>query len=71
MQGARLSISLRDDLFGTSDPAEYIASQVPDGRAIIYPSGGHVWVGHDADLWSEIRAFLEPLAADAVAAVQP
>ena len=66
-----LTVSLKDDLFGTSDPAEYIAAQVPDGRAIIYPTGGHVWVGRDADLWSEIRAFLEPLTGDAVVAAQP
>ena len=53
-----LTLSLKDDLFGTSDPAEYIAAQVPDGRAIIYPTGGHVWVGRDAEVWGAIAEFL-------------
>lgn len=53
-----LTVSLRDDLFGTSDPAEYIAAEVPDGRAIVYDTGGHVWVAHDAELWNAIADFL-------------
>jgi 2-hydroxy-6-oxonona-2,4-dienedioate hydrolase len=62
-----LTLSLKDDMFGTSDPAEYIAAGVPNGRAIIYPTGGHVWVGHDEEIWREIRTFLRPLAGDALA----
>jgi len=54
-----LTLSVRDDMFGTTDPAEYIAAEVADGRAVIYQSGGHVWVGHDEELWREIASFLE------------
>ncbi len=58
-----LTISLRDDTFGTAAPAEYIAANVPDGRAILYPTGGHVWVGHQDEIWREIEAFLTASAA--------
>ena len=66
-----LTVSLKDDMFGTSDPAEYIAATVPDGRAIIYPTGGHVWVGHDEEIWREVKAFLAPLGQDALAQIGP
>jgi pimeloyl-ACP methyl ester carboxylesterase len=52
-----LTVSVRDDLFGTAAPAEYIAAKVADGRSVIYPTGGHVWVGHQQELWSEINSF--------------
>lgn len=58
-----LTVSMQDDLFGTYDPAKYIAATVPDGRAVTYPTGGHVWVGHDADVWREIAAFLASVKA--------
>lgn len=58
-----LTLSARDDLFGTAAPAEYIAKNVPNGRSIIYPTGGHVWVGHQEEVWREIRAFLDQVAA--------
>jgi pimeloyl-ACP methyl ester carboxylesterase len=56
-----LTISAEDDLFGTAAAARYIAAEVPDGRAVIYPEGGHVLVGHDAEANREIAAFIEGL----------
>lgn len=53
-----LAISLEDDLFGTADAARHIAATVQDARLVIYPSGGHVWIGHDAEVFEEIDAFL-------------
>jgi 2-hydroxy-6-oxonona-2,4-dienedioate hydrolase len=53
-----LVISLADDLFGTFDGARYTAEHVPRARFIGYPSGGHVWVGHQQEVMSEIAAFL-------------
>jgi 2-hydroxy-6-oxonona-2,4-dienedioate hydrolase len=53
-----LVISLADDLFGTFDGARYTAEHVPGARFIGYPSGGHVWVGHQQEVMSEIAAFL-------------
>jgi 2-hydroxy-6-oxonona-2,4-dienedioate hydrolase len=54
-----LVISLADDLFGTFDGARYTAAHVPRARFIGYPSGGHVWVGHQPDVMAEIAAFLK------------
>jgi len=53
-----LAISAADDLFGTFDAARYTAEHVPSARFVGYPSGGHVWVGHDDELVAEISAFL-------------
>jgi pimeloyl-ACP methyl ester carboxylesterase len=54
-----LVISMADDLFGTFDGARYTAAHIPRARFIGYPSGGHLWVGHQNDVMSEIVAFLK------------
>ena len=54
-----LAISTADDLFGTYDGARYTAEHVPGARFIGYPSGGHLWVGHQEDVVSEVAAFLQ------------
>ena len=56
-----LAISVEDDRFGTANAARYIASEVPGARLVIYPQGGHVWVGHDEELSAEIAAFVRTL----------
>ena len=53
-----LVISVEDDRFGTANTARKIASVVPNVRLTIYPSGGHIWVGHEGDVADEITAFL-------------
>jgi len=53
-----LVISAEDDRFGTASTAREIAASVPGARLVIYPSGGHVWVGHDEDVWAEVARFL-------------
>jgi 2-hydroxy-6-oxonona-2,4-dienedioate hydrolase len=53
-----LTISAEDDRFGTAARARDIAARVPDGRAIVFPTGGHALVGHYADALREITAFL-------------
>jgi len=53
-----LTISLQDDRFGTYDAARYIAAQVKGARLVAYPTGGHIWVGHDEELFGEIDRFL-------------
>lgn len=57
-----LVISVEDDRFGTAATARDIAAAVPGARLIIYPTGGHVFVAHDAELWSAVSAFLKGLA---------
>jgi pimeloyl-ACP methyl ester carboxylesterase len=53
-----LAISVADDLYGTFDGARYTAEHVPQARFIGYPTGGHLCVGHQDDVASEIAAFL-------------
>ncbi len=55
-----LTVSAEDDGFGTASRARYIAARVPEGRAIVFPTGGHALVGHGADVLREIGSFLEP-----------
>jgi 2-hydroxy-6-oxonona-2,4-dienedioate hydrolase len=54
-----LAISLEDDFYLTADAARHIADTVPDVRLIVYPQGGHVWVGRDAEMSAAIDAFLK------------
>jgi 2-hydroxy-6-oxonona-2,4-dienedioate hydrolase len=54
-----LAISLEDDLFATIGSARLIAAKVRGARLVTYPTGGHVWVGRDAELFAEVDAFLK------------
>ena len=54
-----MTISAKDDRFGTASRAKYIADGVFDGRAIIFPTGGHALVGRYADALREITSFLQ------------
>lgn len=53
-----LIVSAEDDRFGTADTARLIASRITGSRLIIYPTGGHIWLGHDDELADEIAAFV-------------
>jgi pimeloyl-ACP methyl ester carboxylesterase len=53
-----LIVSCEDDLFGTADTARLLADRIPGARLVIYPDGGHIWLGHDADLAREIDDFI-------------
>lgn len=54
-----LTISDEDDRFGTASRAKYIAANAPDGRVILFSTGGHALVGHHADALREIASFLQ------------
>jgi 2-hydroxy-6-oxonona-2,4-dienedioate hydrolase len=54
-----LVISAADDLFGTFDGARYTAEHIPRARFIGYSSGGHLLVGHQKEITSEIEMFLK------------
>ena len=56
-----LAISAEDDRYLTADAARHIAATVPGAQLIIYPSGGHVWVGHNDELFASIDAFLKQI----------
>ena len=53
-----LVFSLEDDRYRTIEPARIIAATIPGARLVTYPTGGHVWVGHDAELFAEADGFL-------------
>lgn len=53
-----LAISLEDDRYLTADAARHITKNVPGSELIIYPTGGHVWVGHNEEMFAAIDAFL-------------
>jgi 2-hydroxy-6-oxonona-2,4-dienedioate hydrolase len=53
-----LILSCEDDLFGTADTARLLADRIPDTRLILYPDGGHIWLGHDDALTGEIADFI-------------
>jgi pimeloyl-ACP methyl ester carboxylesterase len=55
-----LAISCADDLFGTYDAARYTADQIAGARFVGYPTGGHLWVGHQEGVTDEIATFLKP-----------
>jgi 2-hydroxy-6-oxonona-2,4-dienedioate hydrolase len=60
-----LVLSVRDDLYGTFTSAQYTAQQIPGAKFVGYDVGGHLWVGHHAEVIAEISAFLEPHSATA------
>jgi pimeloyl-ACP methyl ester carboxylesterase len=53
-----LAISTADDLYGTYDAARYTAEQIPGAQFVGYAEGGHVFVGHYAELTRTIADFL-------------
>jgi hypothetical protein len=53
-----LAISTADCLYGTFESARYTADHVTGARFIGYPTGGHLCVGHQQEIASEIGAFL-------------
>jgi pimeloyl-ACP methyl ester carboxylesterase len=57
-----LLVSVEDDRFGTADTARRIASAMRGARLVIYPSGGHIWLGHDDDVADEVTRFLASIA---------
>jgi 2-hydroxy-6-oxonona-2,4-dienedioate hydrolase len=53
-----LVISAEDDGYGTYAPARYTAQHVPGARFVGFPTGGHLLVGHQAQVEAEVSAFL-------------
>ena len=49
-----LIVSVRDDGFGTHAGAQYTASQITGAKFVSFEHGGHVWVGHDEEVMTEI-----------------
>lgn len=56
-----LALSVRDDLYGTAAAAIHVAAKAPDARLVLYDHGGHLWVGHQEEVWREVTDFLHAL----------
>lgn len=54
-----LILSCEDDLFGTADTARLLADRIPHARLAVYPDGGHIWLGYDADLTRDVHDFIQ------------
>ncbi|MBM3787447.1 MAG: alpha/beta hydrolase [Acidobacteria bacterium] len=57
-----LIVSAEDDLYGTFRSARYLAREISGARLVMYPEGGHLWIGHEQELRQELEDFLRPLA---------
>lgn len=53
-----LILSCEDDLFGTAATARLLAERIPNAEITIYPTGGHIWLGHDDDVAERIASFI-------------
>jgi pimeloyl-ACP methyl ester carboxylesterase len=53
-----LALSLEDDRFETLAAARHIAATVPGAQLVSFPSGGHVWVGRNDEIFAAVDAFL-------------
>lgn len=53
-----LAISAEDDLYRTDEGARALAEAASDAELIVFPDGGHVWVGRNAELFDAIDAFI-------------
>ena len=57
-----LVFGVENCLYNTYPGARYTAENIPDARFLSYSTGGHLCVGHQAELWSEILRFLKSAA---------
>jgi pimeloyl-ACP methyl ester carboxylesterase len=62
LQVPTLVSSIEDCLYNTYPGARYTAENIPGARFLGYPTGGHLAVGHETELWSEVRQFLQTAA---------
>jgi len=53
-----LILSCEDDHFGTAETARLLAERIPGAELTVYPTGGHIWLGHDDDFADRIAAFI-------------
>jgi pimeloyl-ACP methyl ester carboxylesterase len=56
-----LVISAEDDLFGTYESGRYTAEHIRGARFVGYATGGHLLVGHQREVWSDVAGFLKGL----------
>ncbi|RUV69878.1 MAG: alpha/beta hydrolase [Mesorhizobium sp.] len=59
-----LAISAEDDLYGTAASARYVVANVPAGKLLLYPRGGHLLVGHSEQVWRSVASFIAEVLTD-------
>lgn len=60
-----LLVSAEDDGYGTFRSARYLKSQIRQAKLVMFPDGGHLWAGHNAEFQNELSEFLQPLTVRA------
>jgi pimeloyl-ACP methyl ester carboxylesterase len=55
--------SVEDDGYRTWAGARYMAERIPGARFFGLPRGGHLWVGHGAEMMGELTKFLREASA--------
>ena len=58
LQLPTLIIAVENCLYKTYPGARYTAQAIADARFLSYPKGGHLALGHENELWSEVTRFL-------------
>jgi len=53
-----LAVSARDDSFGTYESARYSAQHIPGARFLGFDRGGHLLLGHQAEVLAAVEALL-------------
>jgi 2-hydroxy-6-oxonona-2,4-dienedioate hydrolase len=58
VQTPTLIVTTRNDRFGTLAGSREAAARIPGARLVVFPDGGHLWVGHAQELTHLIADFL-------------
>jgi 2-hydroxy-6-oxonona-2,4-dienedioate hydrolase len=58
MAAPTLLFSAEDDLYGTLTVARHAARRIPNARLVEFKTGGHLLLGHDAEIWPAVAEFL-------------
>jgi pimeloyl-ACP methyl ester carboxylesterase len=62
IEAPTLLMSAEDDRYGTFPGAQYTAGQIKNARFIGFPTGGHLWLGHNEEVLTVVRDFLQDAA---------
>jgi len=60
-----LIVGIENCLYKTFPGARYTAQHIPGARFVTYPTGGHMAVGHQTEVWSEVKEFVSQHRIDA------
>jgi 2-hydroxy-6-oxonona-2,4-dienedioate hydrolase len=54
-----LLVSAEDDLYGTMKVARAATQRIPDAELLSFPTGGHMLVGLERELWPQVSDFIQ------------